>query len=65
MNYLLIIYLVIGIIYLLQSQSTLERYANNCQANFHCNSKLIADSINRIRKKYLDLEEKLKGIRVI
>lgn len=65
MNYLLIIYLVIGIIYLLQSQSTLERYANNCQANFHCNSKLIADSINRIRKKYLDLEEKLKGVRVI
>lgn len=65
MNYLLIIYLVIGIIYLLQSQSILEKYDNNCPSNLHCNSKLIADSINRIRKKYLDLEEKLKGIKAI
>jgi hypothetical protein len=65
MNYLLIIYLVIGIIYLLQSQSILERYANNCQANFHCNSKLIAESINRIRKKYLNLENNLKQIKLI
>ena len=65
MNYLLIIYLVIGIIYLLHSQSILERYANNYRANFHCNSKLIAESINRIRKKYLNLENNLKQIKLI
>jgi hypothetical protein len=70
MNYFLIIYLVIGIVYIFNPIKVLEKYSNsstnkNCKKTFQCNSKLIAKSINRIRKKYLDLEENLKDIKLI
>lgn len=73
MNYFLIIYLVIGMVYILNPIKVLEKYTNisdntnskNSKKTFQCNHTLIAKSINRIRKKYLDLEEKLTNIKLI
>ena len=70
MNYFLIIYLLIGMVYILNPIKVLEKYTNisdskKSKKTFQCNHTLIAKSINRIRKKYLDLEEKLTNIKLI
>ena len=59
-----IIYLIIGLLYLLYPKQTFEKYKNNDIMD-SCNSELISKSINRIRKKYITLEKNLSDNNLI
>lgn len=73
MYFLLIIYLLFGILYIYSvsmNKKTHESFINKkCSTNklthLKCNSNLIAKSINRIKKKYEVLENKLSQINLI
>ena len=62
----LFLFIIIGIIYVYHLKKNIEKYNTyQCNLESNCNKTLIANSINRISKKYYTLENNLKSINAI
>lgn len=62
----LFLFIILGIMYVYQLKKNIEKYNTyQCNIESNCNKRLIANSINRISKKYYTLENNLKSINAI